>query len=117
LNLRILMVSATNEPVGELAFAHDLLVKEFTGGLASFSNRVRTISAQFFGQELLRRSNRSIRCFWVLVPASVDQEWVLIQKEAIRAMGLRNSQVSHVEAKIIQAANGYELAITKVVPL
>jgi len=117
LGMRILLVDRKNQPVGEVIFEKDLLVKEFKGNLTNFSNRVRTISAQFFGPELLSQSSESIRCFWVLVPASVDQLWVSVQREAVKSGGFKSSQVSYTEARISPNKSSYELVVTRVVTL
>jgi hypothetical protein len=115
--MRILLIDRNNQPVGELAFEKRPLVKEFKGNLVNFSNRVRTISPQFFGPEVLSKSSESVKCFWVLVPASVDQDWVSIQKEAVNSQGLKNSEVSYTEARITPNGSGYELVVTRVVTL
>jgi hypothetical protein len=117
LGLRILTVDGTGQPVGELAFGDDVAIKDFKGGLSSFSNRVRAIPARFFGPELLRQSNRSFTCFWVLVPVSVDTSWIAAQKEAIRAKGLKSDEVSRVEAKVVSSDSNYKLVVTQVVTL
>lgn len=117
LGMRILLVDRRNKPVGELLFEKDLLVKEFKGKLTNFSNRVRTISAKFFGPEVLRQSDESIKCFWIVVPASVDQVWITLQRQAIKSKGIRYSQVSYVEARIAPNGISYELVVTRVVTL
>ena len=117
LGMRILIVDGSNKPAGELFFEKDLLVKELRGKLTSFSNRVRTISAQFFGPEVLHQSDQSVRCFWVLVPAHVDKLWVSIQREALRSRGLKSSQVSYMEARVVPNGDSYKLVMTKVVTL
>jgi len=116
LGMRILVVDGTSQPVGELIFEKDLMVKEFRGKLTSFSNRVRTISAQFFGPSVLQQSRVPFRCFWILVPASVDQSWVAIQKETLKIRGLKSSQVLYMEARVAEKANRCDLVVTKVVP-
>ena len=117
LGMRILIVNGRNEPVGELIFDQGLSVKEFKGNLTNFSNRVRTISAHFFGPEVLRQSNKSVQCFWVVVPASVDRTWVSVQKQAIRSKGLNGSQVSYMEARVIPNGSGYELVVNRIATL
>ena len=117
LGMRILMVDRRHQPVSELILEKDLLVKEFRGNLTNFSNRVRTLSAQFFGPVVARQSAKPIECFWVMVPASVDQEWISVQKQAIRSRGLKNSQVSYVEARIQPNGGSCTLAVTRIVTL
>jgi hypothetical protein len=117
LGMRILLIDTRNKPVGELLFDKDLLVKEFKGRLTNFSNRVRTISAEFFGPEVQRQSDESIKCFWIVVPASVDQVWITLQKQAIKSKGISYSEVSYVEARIAPNGDSYELVVTRVVTL
>lgn len=117
LGMRILVVNPKNEPAGELFFQEGLLVKRFDGKVGSFSNRVRTISSQFFGRDVLRQAKEPVKCFWVLVPATVDQAWVSVQKEAIKSEGVKSSQVSCVEARVTPRGAGYELVVTKVIAL
>lgn len=117
LGMRILLVDRKSQPIGEVIFEKDLLVKEFSGNLTNFSNRVRTISAQFFGSDLLSQSSEPIRCFWVLVPSSVDQVWVSVQREAMKSEGFKSSQVSYTEARITPDGSSYELVVTRVVTL
>lgn len=115
--MRILIVNRSNEPVGELILEEGISVKSFEGKLTNFSNRVRTISAQFFGTELLRQSDESIKCFWVVIPASIDQAWVSVQRQAIRSKGVKSSQVSYIEARVAPNGSSYELVVTRVVML
>lgn len=115
--MRILTVNRSNEPVAELMLEEGISVKPFEGKLTNFSNRVRTISPQFFGAELLRQSDEPIKCFWVVIPASIDQAWVSVQRQAIRAKGVKSSQVSYMEARIAPNGSSYELVVTRVVML
>ena len=115
LGLRVLPVNSDNEPIGELRFERDILVGKFYGGLNSFSNRVRTISARFFGQRVLNQCDQTIRHFWVVVPASIDHEWIKIQKKSLCSEGLTSSQVSYMEAMIVSDENGFRLVITKII--
>lgn len=115
LGMRILVVNRGNQPIGELIFERDILIKPFNGGLTNFSNRVRTISSTFFGPEVLNQSDEAVHCFWVLIPASVDRQWVSVQKEAIKSKGLNSSQVSYMEARIVSDEKSYRLVVTRII--
>ena len=117
MGMRILMVNRKNQPVQELAFSEGVAVRKFKGRLKSFSNRVRRVSAQFFGPDILQQASEPIQCFWVLVPYSVDQAWLSIQRGAMRSQGLKGSQIAHMEARITSTGSAHELAVTKVVGL
>lgn len=116
LRLRILLVDKQNQPTGELAIEHrqEPSVKPFNGKLQNYSNRVRTISAQFFGPGILKQAKSPVQCFWILIPTALDQEWIALQRRTIQAEGLRSSQVCHLEAKIVQSKEAYRLKITNV---
>ena len=113
--MRILLVNRKNEPVGEMLFDNDLSVKPFKGRLTDFSNRVRSISAQFFGEEILQQSQEPVHCFWVLVPASIDRDWVSVQRDAIRARGLSSSDISYMEARVVLNDESCQLVVTRIV--
>lgn len=114
LGLKVLPVNSSNEPIGELRFERDILVGRFSGDLRRYSNRVRTISSHFFGSDVLSQCKENVRCFWVVVPADIDHQWISIQKQALRSEGLKSTQVSYMEAQIVNNGNGYELIITRI---
>ena len=114
LGLKVVPVNSNNEPIGELHFERDILVGRFYGQLGNYSNRVRTISPHFFGSGVLSQCKENVRCFWVVVPSDIDRTWAGIQKQALQAEGLLSSQVSYMEAKIVNDGNGYKLIITKI---
>ena len=117
MGMRILMVNRNNQPVQEVDFSEGIAVRKFKGRLKSFSNRVRRVSAQFLGPDILQQASEPIQCFWVLVPYSVDQAWLSIQRGAMRSQGLKASQIAHMEARITSTGSAHELAVTKVVGL
>ena len=115
LGFRLLAVNSGNQPVGELSLGDSITLKRFRGNLEGFSNRVRSLPAHFFGPEPLLQASEPVKCFWILVPASIDINWVRIEMQAVQARGLQNYQVSYVEARIIPTENGYDLEIVNVV--
>jgi len=117
LEFRILAVNSKYQPIGELSLENGITVKRFTGSLEGYSNRVRTIPANFFGSGLTQQVGEPIRCLWILIPASIDMRWVSVQQQAVQSNGLKNHQVSYVEAKIMSTNHGYDLEVTKVVTL
>jgi len=116
LGLKVLPVNSGNKPIGELIFERDIIIGRFQGGLSSYSNRVRTIDAHFFGSGILSQCPDTVRYFWIVVPASIDQRWVETQKQALISHKLKCSDVSYMEAKLIPNDSGFELVITKIVP-
>jgi len=117
LGFRILAVDPKNQPIGELSLENGITVKRFIGGLKGYSNRVRTIPADFFGSGFIQQVSEPVKCLWILIPASIDIRWVSVQQQAVQSNGLKNHQVSYVEAKIVAANHGYNLEVTKVVTL
>jgi len=115
LNMRILAVKKGFTPVGELQLTDRPYIGSFDGGTSNYSNRIRTIHSGFFGSRLIEESNKQIDCFWVLVPATVDREWICIQKDTIRSNGLNSSQIAYMEARIVWNKQGYQLVITRIV--
>ena len=114
LGLKVLPVNNSNEPIRELRFERDILVGKFYGELSSYSNRVRTISSQFFGSDVTSQCKENVRCFWVIIPSEIDQSWIAVQKQALRSKGLDSSQVSYMEARIVNDGNVYKLIITRI---
>ena len=114
LGLKVLPVNNSNEPIGELRFERDILVGKFYGELSNYSNRVRTISSQFFGRDVISQCKENVRCFWVIIPSEIDQSWIAVQKQALRSKGLKSYQVSYMEATIANDGNGYKLIITRI---
>jgi len=114
LGMRILAVRR-NGLVGEISLADIPHVKAFDGKLIGFSNRVRTISAQFFGPDILRTSDEPIESFWVLVPSTLDKQWISVQKQAIKSSGIPGAEVSYMEARVVTDGNGHKLVVTKIV--
>jgi hypothetical protein len=114
LGMRILAVRR-NGLVGEISLEDIPHVKAFDGELIGFSNRVRTISAQFFGPDILRTSDEPIESFWVLVPSTLDKQWISVQKQAIKSSSIPGAEVSYMEAKIVTDGHGHKLVITKIV--
>ncbi len=114
LNLRVIPVNNSNKPIGELCFERNILVNRFSGELSGYSNRVRTISSHFFGINVLNQCQENVQCFWIIVPTDIDYQWVSIQKQVLRSKGLNSSQVSYMEAQIVNNENGYELLITSI---
>ena len=117
LGLRILLIGAQNQPVGELDLAGELSVRRFDGRLEHFSNRVRAIPRDFFGPKPMKQAAESVRALWVLVPAAVDQQWIMVQKAALDARGLVGGDVSRMEARIRSQEDGYRLVVTNVATL
>jgi len=114
LGLKVLPVNSSNEPIGELRFERDILVGKFYGELSNYSNRVRTISSQFFGSDVTSQCKENVRCFWVIIPSEIDQSWIAVQKQVLRSKGLSSSQVSYMEARIVDDGVGYKLIITRI---
>lgn len=117
IGLKILAVEKGNQIVGELIFDGTLSVKPYQGDMSNYSNRVRTISYDFFGRQILSEINRPIDCWFILIPAEIDRKWLTIQQQAIHEKGLKYSEVAYVEARLVSENNGYELVITKIVKI
>jgi len=118
LNMRILAVGKDNNVIGELCFQNSLSIQSFGGNLEGYSNRVRTISAGFFGAGVLDQAGEQVHHFWVVVPASVDKAWVSVQVQSLNQEGLTNSNVSYMEGRIVsQQDDDYQLVITNIVTL
>ena len=117
MGFRILLINPKNQPIGELSLQNGITVKRFTRDLSGYSNRVRTLPPDFFGNRVVQQVNEPIRCLWILVPSAVDIHWVSAQKQAVEVQGLQNSQVSHFQAKIVATGNGYDLKSVEVVTL
>lgn len=115
--LRVLSVNGQDQPFGELVFGTRVWVKQFKGGLAGFSNRIRTIRPDFFGAEVQSQFKEPAMCLWVLIPASIDTRWVTAQRKALGSSGLHATNVSHMEAKIVAGHSGCDLSVTRIVTL
>lgn len=112
LGMRILAANG-NDIVGELNIIGALYIMAFDGKVSNYSNRVRTVPTSFFGTSVREKSGLVFDAFIVLIPQSVDHEWISKQKNVIKSKGLQCSQVSYMEAKIIWNGQGYELVITR----
>ncbi len=114
LGMRILAVKA-DKVVSELSLGVPLILKAFDGTAADFSNRIRALPATFFGPAIVKESEKSIDCFWVLVPDEIDRHWISVQQKAIQSRGLQNSQIIYMKAKVEWRNQGYELVITRII--
>jgi len=112
LGMRILAANS-NDIVGELNITGVPYIEAFDGKVSNFSNRVRTVPASFFGSSLIENWDKNFNCFIVLVPSTVDQQWLSEQRSVLNSKGLRGSQISYMEAKIVWNGHAYELVITK----
>jgi len=115
--LRVLAVNRQDQPFGELVFGTRVWVKQFAGGLAGFSNRIRTIRPDFFGPQIQSQFKEPAACLWVLIPATIDAQWVVAQRKALRSSGLQAAGVSHMEAKIVASQSRCDLSVTRIVTL
>lgn len=114
LGMRILAIRS-NQLIGEVSLQDAPHIKSFDSELTGFSNRVRTISPQFFGPHILRTSDEPVESFWVLVPSSLDRQWVSVQKQAMQSSGIPSSELSYMEARIVSDELSHRLVITKIV--
>ena len=112
--MRIVAINVEGKVVGEVTMDGEARLVAFNGGLGGYSNRVRTLPADFFGRGLTASAPATIRSLWILVPAHVDKEFVRIQRAAIRERGVRPSAVLAMEARFAPDASGqYRLVVTR----
>jgi len=113
--MRVVAINAEGKVAGEVTMDGEARLVAFNGGLAGYSNRVRTLPADFFGRGLTASAPAGIRSLWILVPAHVDKEFVRIQRAAIRERGVNPSAVLAMEARFAPDASGrYRLVVTRV---
>lgn len=113
--MRIVAVNAEGKVAGEVIMDGEARLVAFDGGLAGYSNRVRTLPADFFGRNVTTSAPAGIRSLWILVPAQVDEEFVRIQREAIRERGADPSSVLAMEARFVRDDRGrYRLIVTRI---
>jgi len=112
LGLRVVAVNADDEAVGEID-PYSGKLKDFTGRLDHYSNRVRTLPRSFFGAA--NADGRPVARFWILVPVAVDRQWVALQRSAIVQRGMTAGQVREVEARFNGSGGRLRLSITRVV--
>ena len=114
LGLRIVAVNADQQAVGEID-PYDGKLRDFTGRLDQYSNRVRTLGRGFFATSDNDAGARDVAGFWILVPAAVDRQWMALQRSAIAERGMTAGQVSQVEARfVVSDAAGPKLSIVRV---
>lgn len=99
LGMRVVAVTRANEVVGEVALDGVLRLAPFRLRFETYSNRVRSLPASFFGPSLDRDGGRGIMGFWVLVPEPVDLRMAEVVRAAIHRAGLAMSDVDWVEAR------------------
>ena len=113
--MRIVAINAEGKVAGEVTMDGEARLIAFNGGLAGYSNRVRTLPADFFGHGVIASAPASIRSLWILVPADVDEEFVRVQREAIRARGVKPTSVLAMEAHFTRDDFGrYRLVVTRI---
>ncbi len=109
LGMKVVAVNASHEIVGEVSLAGRAVLREFSGELSGFSNRVRTLHLDFFGRGLT--SGTSAKSLWVLVPSHHDARFIELQRGAIRQEGISPDAVRIVDARIDRRGN---LTITRI---
>lgn len=113
--MRIVAINADGRIVGEVTMDGEARLVAFNTELTGYSNRVRTLPADFFGRGVMASTAESIRSLWILVPADVDGEFVRIQREAIRERGVKPAIVLAMEAHFTRDDSGrYRLVVTRV---
>jgi len=116
--MKVIALDSHGNILGQVSLEGVVRLEPSEGNLTGFSNRVRALPSDFFGQSLPRAARSEIRDFWVLVPAGVDARFLTIQEDAIRRRGLQPSEVAAVEARFTPAGRGrYSLVITDVISL
>lgn len=113
LGLRIVAVNAAGRAVGEID-PYDGRLRDFTGRLDQYSNRVRTLGRSFFAAFSPGDDVRDVAGFWILVPAAVDRQWMALQSSAIARHGMTAAQVRQVEARFTVSGGQPRLSITRV---
>lgn len=113
LGLRVVAMNAAGQAVGEID-AYSGRLKDFTGRLDQYSNRVRTLPRSFFGTEVASAPGRAVARFWILVPAGIDRQWMALQRSAIAQRGMTATQVREVEARFTGKAARPSLSVIRV---
>ena len=114
LGMRIVAVDAAGKILAEVSTDGQAALRKFAGRLDQYSNRVRTLPADFFGRRLAGPSAAKATALWVLVPAGLDRQWIELQKRALARRGLAGSKVRELEGRFESAAGRATLVVTRV---
>ncbi len=113
--MRVVGVNTLGEIIGQVPSRGPVRLEEFTGRLGRFSNRVRTLPRNFFGQVLTRQDGQSVAELWVLVPSRLDRQWISLQKRAIATAGVETQAVRAVEGQFATRSGAFQLVVTRLV--
>jgi len=115
LRMKIVAVNSAGEILGEVALHGQPQLVRFEGNLSHYSNRVRTLPRRFFGPGVLSSANQEIEHFWILVPSSLDRQFVEVQREAVRRSGRKSEEITAVEAAFERTRSSYQLVVRRVI--
>jgi len=82
-------------------------------GLSEYSNRIRRLPENYFGEKLEKiiRMRKLKPC--ILVPAETDRKFAETQRQVIEKHGYRLDEVQSMTGKFVRGSKGYSLEIEK----
>lgn len=116
LGMRVAIVASHSQAIlGEVKFDSGAKMAPFSGKLINYSNRVRLLPQDYFGEELARFLKENKAQFFLLVPAHLDREFAELQRKKITRSGYRMNEVRATEAQFIKTGERYSLSLTGIV--
>ena len=115
LGMRLRPVDRDDHAIGEVSLEGEPRLVEPVHEVSAFSNRIRQLPRPFLAQVLPGGLPDSIAAFHILVPSRLDEQFVQLQKQAIKERGMSNSEVQLVRAAFVAGDTGYRLVVTEVV--